>query len=76
MSKINKNLMVVCSLIAISAISAIFFFRLPVRIVAFGLIFLICPLSHLLMMKFMGYDHEIEHQHENHPKDVINDSAS
>lgn len=69
-------MMVVCSLIAIGAVAAIFFFRLPVRSAVFGLMILICPLFHLLMMKFMGHDHDKEHQHEGPPKDAINDSGT
>ena len=76
MNKTYKTLMIVCSLVAIGAAAAFFFFKIPVRNVGFGLMILICPLSHLLMMKFMGHDHEKEPQYEVHPKDVINDSAN
>lgn len=76
MNKTYKTLMVVCSMAAIGAAAAFFFFKIPVRNVGFGLMILICPLSHLLMMKFMGHDHGKDPQHEGNPKDVINDSAS
>ena len=76
MNKTYKILMVVCSMAAIGAAVAIFFFKLPVRNVAFGLMILICPLSHLLMMKFMGHDQGKESQHKGYLKDVMNDSAS
>ncbi|MDP2964624.1 MAG: hypothetical protein Q8N39_01150 [Pelolinea sp.] len=76
MRKTHKILMIVCSLIAIVAVAAIFFFKLPVRNVAFGLMILNCPLSHLLMMKFMGHDHDGEHHHEAHTNEIPDNTSN
>ena len=70
MKKTFNNLMVVCSLIAISAVAAIYFIKLPIKNVAFGLIILLCPLSHLLMMKFMGHDHDGELHLRDYPNEI------
>ena len=56
-------LMVLCCLIPLAAFAAIFVFKVPVsQTLRFGLI-LLCPLSHVLMMAFMGRGH----QHANQP---------
>ena len=63
MSKKHMLLMLLCCLVPIVALGAIFLFNVPVnQIVYFGLL-LLCPLSHLLMMKFMGHDEGQEHSH-------------
>ncbi len=66
MSTHNHNrhllLMVLCCLLPIAALGAIFLFRVPVSGVLGAAIFLLCPLSHFLMMAFMrDKDHEHEH---------------
>jgi hypothetical protein len=76
MSKTHKTLMIVCSLIAISTVAAIFLFGLPVKNVVFGLMILICPLSHLLMMRFMGHGHDGEHHHEAHPNEIVGNTGN
>ncbi len=52
-------IMVLCCLIPVAALAAIFVFRVPVsQTLTFGLI-LLCPLGHVLMMAFMGgHGHE------------------
>ncbi len=58
----NKHvlIMLACCLIPILALGAIFLLNVPVsKVLWFGLI-LICPLSHVLMMKFMMHD---DHDH-------------
>ena len=71
MSKKHTILMLLCCLIGMGSAAAILFFNVPVNRVFTGLMILLCPLSHLLMMKFMmkGHDHGADdHQaSESHP---------
>jgi hypothetical protein len=64
MTKKHALIMVACCLIPIVAFALISVFRVPVSsLLSIGLV-LMCPLSHLLMMKFMMKGHG-EHG-ENH----------
>ena len=57
MKKSHLLIMLLCCLIPITALAAIYLFNVPVNsVLLFGLI-LLCPISHLLMMKFMGPEH-------------------
>lgn len=64
MSKKHTILMLLCCVVGMGAAAAIFFFGIPVNRVFTALLILLCPLSHLLMMKFMmkGHDHGAEEQ--------------
>ena len=58
MNRKHMLIMLACCLIPIAALAAFFVFKIPLNsIVVVGLV-LICPLSHLLMMKFMMPDHD------------------
>lgn len=58
MSKKHTILMLLCCLVGMGAAAAILFFGVPVNRVFTGLLILLCPLSHLLMMKFMVHGHD------------------
>lgn len=62
MKKSHIWIMILCCLILIIALGTVFLFKVPLSsVLLYGLI-LLCPLSHLLMMKFMGQDHSSTEQ--------------
>jgi len=66
MSKKHTLIMIACCLIGMGAVAALFLFKLPVNSVLIGLMLLVCPLSHLLMMGAMGNK---GHEHHGTPVD-------
>ena len=68
MSKKHTILMLLCCVIGMGAAAAIFFFGIPVNRVFTVLLVLLCPISHILMMKFMMKD---GHNHGASEKTVI-----
>lgn len=69
MKKSHLWIMILCCLIPIVGLAAVLLFKAPLsNVLLYGLI-LLCPISHLLMMKYMGHDHsstEAHSQHQNH----------
>ena len=65
MKKSHMYLMLLCCLIPVVAIVLVSVFKVPLSNVIFYGLILLCPLSHLLMMRFMGHDHSSE-QHAEH----------
>jgi hypothetical protein len=60
MTKKHILIMLACCLFPIVVFGAISIFRIPVSTVLLLALVLICPLSHLLMMKYLGHDHQIK----------------
>jgi len=73
MKKSHMWMMILCCLVPVVGLVAVYFFQIPFsKVVFFGLM-LLCPISHLLMMKFMGHDHsspEEHSQHQHHPTSI------
>jgi len=66
MKKSHTLIMILCCLIPVAGLVAVYFFQVPFsKIVFFGMM-LLCPVSHLLMMRFMGHDHSSPEQHSQH----------
>ena len=57
MSNTTKIVLIACVLVVTAAAAALFVFKLPINTVLIGLLVLVCPLSHVFMMKYMGHDH-------------------
>jgi len=66
MKKSHMFLMLLCCLIPVIGLTAVYFFKVPLsNVLLYGML-LLCPLSHILMMKFMGHDHSSSEQHSQH----------
>ena len=67
MKKSHLWLMILCCLIPIAGLAAVYLFKIPLSNVLFYGMVLLCPISHLLMMRFMGHDHSSTERHSQHP---------
>ena len=61
MNKKHALLMIACCLIPIAGFAAVALFGIPLNKVLFYGMLLVCPISHLLMMKFMAHGDQHEH---------------
>ena len=66
MKKSHLWLMILCCLIPLVGLAAVYLFKIPLSNVLFYGMILLCPISHLLMMKYMGHDHSSTEQHTQH----------
>jgi uncharacterized membrane protein len=66
MKKSHLWIMILCCLIPIAALAALFIFNIPLNSVLLFTLILFCPISHLLMMKYMGHDHASESDAAHH----------
>lgn len=75
MHKKHLLLMLLCCLIPLVALGAVLLFKVPLNTVLIGVIFLLCPLSHLFMMKHMmgDRDHSAEPHHTDRPAERLPD---
>jgi uncharacterized membrane protein len=66
MKKSHMWVMLLCCLVPVVGILLVSVFNVPLNNVLFYGMILLCPLSHILMMKFMGHDHSAPAQHSEH----------
>ena len=62
MSKKHVLIMLACCLVPVIGLALVTIFKIPLSTIVYGALILACPLSHILMMKFMMQDHNKSHQ--------------
>jgi len=66
MSKRYIWFMLICCLLPIIGLAAIFVFKIPVNTVLYFGLILLCPLAHFFLMGQMGHDHNDQHNEHVH----------
>jgi len=74
MSKKHMLIMLACCILPVTALVLVSIFNIPITTVLWVAMLLACPLSHILMMKFMSHDHNAQ-QPTGNPAPIVKDTA-
>ena len=77
MKKSHMWLMLLCCLIPVVGLTAVYAFKVPLSsVLLYGMV-LLCPLSHVAMMAFMGRDHDHgTAEHDGHAQNGMHNRPS